>query len=257
MFSFSRRVVRKVVGPAARNLMGTITHVKTTEYITALTFDDGPHPEYTPQLLDILARYDAKATFFMVGEAASKHPELVRRVSMEGHAIGNHSWDHPSFPWIRRSERLEQIRACAEVLAPYGQKLFRPPFGDQTAMSCFDAFRLGYQIIAWNIVASDWMQDDAETMVNRIEGEIQKGSVVLFHDSLHHYLEDQYADRKMTLKAVNILLERFSHCFRFVTIPELIHRGVPQKTLLFKKTDMHYLNQLKGQYSKPRCYAKS
>lgn len=80
------------------NMPGTITSVTTRAPVVALTFDDGPHLEYTPRLLDILQRYQASATFFMIGEVAQKHPELVQLVAQAGHAIGNHSWDHRFFP---------------------------------------------------------------------------------------------------------------------------------------------------------------
>ena len=82
---------------------GTITGVTTRDPVAALTFDDGPHPEYTPLLLNILERYQARATFFMIGDAAQRHPDLVRQVAQGGHAIGNHSWDHPFFPSLSGS----------------------------------------------------------------------------------------------------------------------------------------------------------
>jgi len=120
-------IVYKVLAVAERHLMGIITHVETQEEVAALTFDDGPHPEYTPRLLEILERLQARATFFMVGEAAQRHREIVRRVADAGHAIGNHSWDHPSFPQITGRERREQIRPCERAIAPYGERIFRPP----------------------------------------------------------------------------------------------------------------------------------
>src|SRR6516225_1136210 len=90
-----------------RNVTGTVSHVLTPEPVAALTFDDGTHPQFTPRLLQILERHKAHATFFMVGELAQKHPELVRQVAQARHAIGNHSWDHPSFPinfWTRATK---------------------------------------------------------------------------------------------------------------------------------------------------------
>jgi peptidoglycan/xylan/chitin deacetylase (PgdA/CDA1 family) len=104
----------------ARPVLETISSVATTEPIAALTFDDGPHPRHTPKLLEILKRYNAKATFFMVGKVASRYPELVKAVADAGHVIGNHSWDHPSFPSLTRSERLSQVLRCAAALNPYG-----------------------------------------------------------------------------------------------------------------------------------------
>jgi peptidoglycan-N-acetylglucosamine deacetylase len=133
----------KVVGVAGRWLLGTITHVVTQDHVVALTFDDGPHPEFTPRLLEILRGHQARATFFMLGEAARRYPDLVKQVATEGHAIGNHSWDHPSFPLITARQQQQQIIACAQALAPYGQRLFRPPYGHQSMPSRLTAFRLG------------------------------------------------------------------------------------------------------------------
>ena len=81
-------------------LLGTVVGVRTGERVAALTFDDGPDPESTPALLDLLARHRAKGTFFLVGKRAAKHPALVDRLLAEGHAIGNHSWDHPALPTL-------------------------------------------------------------------------------------------------------------------------------------------------------------
>src|SRR5262249_49636601 len=116
-------------------LQGTIISVVTREPVAALTFDDGPHPEYTPRLLDILEQYKVHATFFMVGEAAQKHPELVGQVAHAGHTVGNHSLDHPFFPSIPKHERQRQIRACEQALAPYGRRLFRFPYGAENLAS--------------------------------------------------------------------------------------------------------------------------
>lgn len=99
--------------------IGTITHVSTRELLVALTFDDGPHPDYALRLLDILERHQAHATFFMLGEAAKRHPEIVTMVARQGHAIGNHSWDHPSFPLVNGRERRAQIRACGKAIEPW------------------------------------------------------------------------------------------------------------------------------------------
>ena len=91
-------------------LFGTITHVKTNHHVVALTFDDGPDPRYTSRLLEILKRHEAKATFFMIGKNAQRYPHIVKQVFQAQHAIGNHSWDHPSFPLITERQRRAEIR---------------------------------------------------------------------------------------------------------------------------------------------------
>ena len=97
MLKLARRTC-KLLKKAVGKKFGTITHVDTREGVIALTFDDGPHPAFTPKLLDILKGHGSKATFFMVGRVAQDHPELVRRVADDGHVIANHSWDHKSMP---------------------------------------------------------------------------------------------------------------------------------------------------------------
>src|SRR5437870_3902663 len=106
-------------------MQGTITSVVTRDPVAALTFDDGPHPEYTPVLLKTLEPHQARATFLMVGKAAQRHPQLMQQVAQAGHAVADHSWDHAFLPSLPRHERQKQFRACEHVLAPYGQRLFR------------------------------------------------------------------------------------------------------------------------------------
>ncbi len=148
----------------AEKVTGTITHFAATDAV-ALTFDDGPHPEHTPRLLDILERHQVRATFFPVGEFAQKYPELIRRAAEAGHAIGNHSWSHAAFPFITSREQREQIRAAAQAVAPYGQRIFRPPYGYQNVRSRLNAMWLGYQVVTWSVHAEDWFDRDADWMV--------------------------------------------------------------------------------------------
>ena len=237
--------------------MGTITHVSTKEPAVALTFDDGPHPEYTPRLLDILERYHARGTFFMTGEAAQAHPELVKRVAAGGHAIGNHSWDHPSFPLITGRERRRQIRKCASVLAPYGERLFRPPYGEQNIASRLDALLLGYQVILFNIATDDWRGGDAVSIVAQIERQIRPGSVVVLHDKLFDALDEAYFNREPVVEAVQILLNRLGDRFHFVTVPELLRRGRPQKDTCYKKANLQLLNKLITERGPGRSYVQN
>lgn len=237
-------------------VIGTITHVSTSKPAVALTFDDGPDPVSTPRLLDVLHRHHAKATFFMVGQAAERHPDLVKQVAAAGHAIGNHSWDHPSFPLLTGHERRAQIRACAKALAPYAQHIFRPPYADQNFLSCLDALWLGYQVIAYNATAIDWLDHDADWIKSRIMSRIQNGSIILFHDSLFRHAEDRYIDREPMLKAVNMILNELSGRLTFMTVPELLRQGRPQRQYWHKQTDIDVLNGLKGRYGEVRRYSK-
>lgn len=248
------KLLRKVVAGVVRNIAGTITHVITEEPIVALTFDDGPHPVYTHRLLSILGRYRAHATFFMVGLNAEEYPNLVREASMAGHAIGNHSWDHPSFPLISGRERQMQIRACSRAIAPYGQRLFRPPYGDLNAASRLNALWAGYQVVTWNILAEDWLDHDADWMANWMLERIRPGSIILLHDALYHNIEERYADREQMLKALEILLQQVGNHFHFITIPELLKHGRPQLKNWQQNPDINFLNALRGQHGKARQY---
>lgn len=207
--------------------LGTITRVETESPVLALTFDDGPDPAATPRLLDILGAYDARATFFMLGEAAARHPEIVRDVARRGHAIGNHSWDHPSFPMIGRAQRLAQIRRCAGAIGTHGMPLFRPPFGQQSLASRIDAFRLGYQVVTWSVVALDWLDRSADQMTKEILGKVRPGSIVLFHDGLAAggLAGDLHWNRDDMLAAVSNILAALRGTMSFVTVPELLAHG--------------------------------
>ena len=176
---------QRMLNALTRRLIGTITRVITNEALVALTFDDGPHHEFTPRILHILAKYKAHATFFMVGKRAQRHKELVKKVWQSGHAIGNHSWDHPSFPLISRNERRRQLRLCANAIAPYGQRLFRPPYGHQNIASYIDVVLSGYKVLTWNTIAYDWKEDqDPEWMANQLKDNVKPGMIILLHDAL-------------------------------------------------------------------------
>jgi peptidoglycan/xylan/chitin deacetylase (PgdA/CDA1 family) len=229
----------------ARRAIGTLTHVTTTRSVAALTFDDGPHPDFTLRVLDLLERHRARATFFMLGEAARQHPELVTRVAKAGHAIGNHSWDHPSFSLIPGSERRRQIRACAQAIAPYGRRLFRPPFGEQNFGSHFDALWLRYDVVAWSLQVGDWWDADARRMGDLLITHTQPGSVVLLHDALRQHpcaerrpllTREPYVDREPMLAALTMLLDHARGRLAFVTVPELLRQGQPHRSHWYRTT---------------------
>jgi peptidoglycan/xylan/chitin deacetylase (PgdA/CDA1 family) len=205
-----------------RKAFGPITHVSTNLNLVALTFDDGPHPEYTPQLLAILRRYGVKATFFMVGEAAKRHPAIVKMVSTDGHAIGNHTLNHLALPTLTNEARREQIKACSDILGPHEVRLFRPPYGSENILSHLGACRLGYQVIKWNVAAVDWEDHPATWIATRVVRQIKPGAIVVMHDNLYGKPDPR---REPTLGAVDTILHDLSQTFRFCTVPELLRCG--------------------------------
>lgn len=206
-----------------------ITNVDTDEPVVALTFDDGPHPLYTPRVLDILAEHRARATFFMVGEAASNNLDIVRRVATEGHAIGNHTWNHPFLPRVRsRIRRFQQLWACARATAPYCQRLFRPPFGAQNSQVRWDAFMFRYKLIMWNVSAQDWVPQSSDEIAEKIINGAKPGNIFLLHDGMCGGKgPEKLGDRESMVEGLEKALIYLQQKFRFVTVPEILQAGRP------------------------------
>jgi peptidoglycan-N-acetylglucosamine deacetylase len=230
---------------ARRRLFGTITHVRTDEPVAALTFDDGPDPAFTPQLLELLEQYGARATFFVVGERAARHPELLQRMVDGGHLLGNHTWSHPALPLLSRSERLGEILRCQNAL-PTGQRarLFRPPFGYQDLHTRLDVLGLGYDVVGWNAAGDDCLGAEADTIAERLLREITPGSIVLMHDSLYKTLDNGFLDRRHMMDALSRVLARLTASYRFVTVAELLRLGEPERELWWRKPDVQMLARL-------------
>jgi peptidoglycan/xylan/chitin deacetylase (PgdA/CDA1 family) len=227
--------LRRMVGGVARQIIGTITSIETDDRVAALTFDDGPHPEFTDGVLKVLYQHHARATFFMLGENASQYPEIVRRVADGGHAIANHSWDHPSLPLLTRPERRKQIHDCAGAIAPFGgTRFFRPPYGHQTMATRLDAFLLGYSVVMGDALAEDWWPRDAAWMATRLIAGIKPGSIVILHDRIARSVQDvPQHDRKAMISALDMALDQLSARFRFITVPELLTYGKPVRSYYF------------------------
>ena len=196
----------------------------TEDAVVGLTFDDGPDPVFTPRLLDILATHGAKATFFMVGSRARSHPELVGRVVAEGHAIANHTETHPSMPTRSGRERREELSDCRSALGPAATMLFRPPFGHQTVWSRLDAYRMGYDVVAWSSDVEDWLQQSADRFESRIFKAFRPGLILLLHDSICDGTDPAAEDRGPMLDGLDEAL-RQATSFRFETLPQLFTRG--------------------------------
>jgi peptidoglycan/xylan/chitin deacetylase (PgdA/CDA1 family) len=241
-----------------RQHWGPIAEVRTSGPVVALTFDDGPDPRSTPKLLQILARHSAHATFFMVGKSAAQYPEIVAQAAAAGHAVGLHSWDHPSFPLISGKERRQQLRACARALAPHGTGLFRPPFGQVTPQVQYDVWRVGYQTITWNLDSGDWRNDDAKSIADSLSARIRPGCIVLLHDALYTTSDNRFCNREPTLEAVNVVLGRLSGRFRFASLPELLRQGPPERGNWRCDATAEFFNRLVGPDGKAvRQYARA
>lgn len=222
------RAARRLITAPARWVFGTITRVDTTEPVAAITFDDGPDPRYLPALLELLERYGARATFFVIGQKAKQHPDLIARLVKAGHVVGNHSYTHPSFPMLSGRARREEIRACRAAIAPHGSGLLRPPYGHQTLASRLDAMACGYSVIAWSVDAWDWLGKTPAWMADELARRTGPGDIVLLHDAIDtHGNPELIEDRSAMMAGLEMFLQRSAGRLRFITVPELLATGRP------------------------------
>jgi peptidoglycan-N-acetylglucosamine deacetylase len=159
-----------------------------TEKKIALTFDDGPN-EMTLQLLQVLKKYNAKATFFCIGKNIEKHPEILEQVIEEGHTVGNHSYSHsPFFDFYRKNrlvEEIEKTNSLIEIITGKKAALFRPPYG-VTNPSIRRAIEVTkHKVIGWNIRSLDGILKNEKIIFARVKNRITPGGIVLLHDTAH------------------------------------------------------------------------
>lgn len=258
-----KAVLRKLFyHPLAAKAFGTITHFKNTSSV-ALTFDDGPHPDFTPHLLDILSKFNVKATFFPVGEFALHWPELIHRMAREGHAIGNHSFTHAAFDFISVAEQRAQIKAAERVLSPFIRKIFRPPYGYQDVRTRLNLMCMGYHVVTWSVHAEDWFDHDADWMLEQLLEKTAPGRIILLHDGVFDGLNARFFDRSATITAVERFLVQTANRFRFATIPELLRTARPGRTNWYVPLTNHRLKKICNTLNRmqrpdgiPRKYAR-
>jgi peptidoglycan-N-acetylglucosamine deacetylase len=189
--------------------------IPTKDLVLFLTFDDGPVPEVTAAVLELLKRYNAKATFFCIGENIEKHPEIFQQVINEGHAIGNHTHNHLNGWKTNAAAYLYNVGMCqAKINQPHSYPFFRPPYGKLT-LTQYREVKKRFQIIMWDVLTRDWQQTlTADDCFERVKRKAKAGSIIVFHDSLK-------AQTRM-LPALEKTLEYFSKKgFRFEQVPYL------------------------------------
>jgi peptidoglycan-N-acetylglucosamine deacetylase len=179
---------RRLAGLARRRLLTWLARAgHTVEPGTvALTYDDGPHPAFTPTLLDILDEADARATFFVVGERAEAHPEIVRRMVDEGHSVGTHSMRHADLHRIRRAAARDEIdrgRVAVERILGRSVPLFRPPKGHLTFASALFLRSRRWHTMLWTTDSLDWKDGIGSEAVVSNALNVGDGGVVLLHDT--------------------------------------------------------------------------
>lgn len=185
----------------------------SAEPLVYLTFDDGPVPEVTDFVLDQLARFGAKGTFFCIGDNVRKHPDVFHRVLAAGHAVGNHTFHHLNGWHTPEAAYLLDLRACQAVL-PAGTRLFRPPYGRITRRQA-QAILPTHDVVMWDVLTGDFSANlSPERVLKKTLQHTEPGSVVVFHDSVKAVRSLQYALPR-TLDALT------HRGYRFATVPSM------------------------------------
>ncbi len=210
----------------------------------ALTFDDGPNPAITPKLLDLLDRFKARATFFVIGKHARECPDLLKETAARGHVIGNHTDAHPNLFWLKPDQITVELRCCNfSIVAATGAppRWFRPPFGFRNPWVVPMARELNQRVVMWSLIPGDWMATSSEWLIPRMQaiatraqrnlsasggaenaasGAASTGDILCLHDGGHRQLN---ADRLPTLAALEHWLPRWRDLgLEFVTIDDAV-----------------------------------
>jgi peptidoglycan-N-acetylglucosamine deacetylase len=189
----------------------------------ALTFDDGPNPAWTPQLLEVLAKHRVKATFFLVGKYAEAEPYLTRHIAESGHVIGNHSWSHPNLALTspnRVREELLRTKHLLEEITGAAVQFFRPPYGARRPDVLLAARELGMAPVLWNAMTADWKERSAAQIAGRLISKVDalgrrgRSATVVLHDGGHLAIG---ADRQPSVEAAEKLIQRYMGVRRFVS----------------------------------------
>lgn len=189
----------------------------------ALTFDDGPDPRFSNDVLDVLKQYNVPATFFVLGSKAVANPEIVKRMQNEGHVIGNHTYAHPNLVEEADLETLEREvtrteDALNEIIG-YRTKLFRPPFGFLYNELVEKLGNMNYYVIAWSVDSLDWQEDPPEVIASKVVDNIHPGAIILMHDGA-----ESSGDRTNTILSLQQIIPILQdQGYEFVTVPDLLN----------------------------------
>ena len=197
---------------------GVYARAETDENVIALTFDDGPHPYLTDKILDILDKYDAKATFFVVGKMAELYPQVLKRVALKEHEIGNHTYSHLAESNSNSGEIKQEIMKTEDLIFKLTAKktfLFRPPTGYCCENAVKMTSELGYKTVVWDIDTRDWAHKSPEKIFSEVKKYARSGSIILFHDFIGKDSPTPYA-----LELVLPWLK--SQGYEFVTVGQML-----------------------------------
>jgi peptidoglycan/xylan/chitin deacetylase (PgdA/CDA1 family) len=210
------------MAPTAQWFGRTFTGLDRGRSSLALTYDDGPNDPYTLRLLEILAKHEVRATFFLIGRYVRLRPDLVRELVKAGHAVGNHTFSHPLLMFKSAAEIRNELETCHFALTDaVGEhsKLFRPPFGGRRPAVLRIAREFGLEPVMWNVTGYDWNAPSADYIERKVISRVRGGNVILLHDGGHLQMG---ADRSYTVSATDRLIGRYKSAgYEFLTIPDM------------------------------------
>lgn len=198
-----------------------VWHGPRDKKIVALTFDDGPNPKYTPAILDLLKQYNVKATFFVLGKHAEKYPEILKRESLEGHEIGNHTFNHINIKKSSQAEIKREFLKTQNIIFSITEvmpKNFRPPYGlyNKSLINMIEGY--GAKIIIWSTTqdSRDWSNPGVNKIINETLSKTKNGDIILLHDHV------EYKESNTVEALKTILPELKKRGYKFITISQLI-----------------------------------
>lgn len=203
--------------PFGRNVI----RLDTEQRVVSLTFDDGPHPPYTDRLLDVLAKHNVKATFFMIGNRIEKYPQTVHRIIAEGHQIGNHSYSHPVLGFrlpgrIRRE--IQHTDSLLRQLGTIGEIVFRAPMLTRFLPVAWVLAKVDRTHISCNVWSWDWTTQNPDRIAQRVVKKTKPGSIIILHDGK---AENSQANRTGTIEATDRIITKLTRKkYRFCTITD-------------------------------------
>lgn len=207
-------------------LFGATVHNSSDPRQIALTYDDGPNDPHTLRLLDVLAKHNVKATFFLIGRFVAQRPDIAQRIAAAGHAIGNHTYTHPKLVFAspaRLKDELTRTQQALHDAVGAHSNLFRPPFGGRRP----DVLRIvrahGLVPVIWSVTCFDWKETTADAVeehaVRQVAAQKNRGKIVLLHDGGYRAMG---ADRAHSVEATDHLIARYKDEYKFATVAEMI-----------------------------------
>jgi peptidoglycan/xylan/chitin deacetylase (PgdA/CDA1 family) len=193
---------------------------QTSKNSVALTFDDGPSPDWTANILTTLEQTHTPATFFVVGARARSYPDLIRREAADGNVIAMHTWDHPYMTKLSPAARAWELASTAKAIhnalgSNYCVPYWRPPFGDYNGAVVAQTTAMGLTTVTWNVDPQDWSSPGVPAIVDRVLSAAKPGSIILLHDGYFH--------RQQTAEALPLIIRGLKdRGLKPVTLPQLL-----------------------------------